>query len=337
MSGARIAAGALILAAGLGPLCADDPEPVRLPLTIEHVWFRSEPGKAWIRIAHSAGDLTIGKERLAFSTRKKTVELPVERIRMVTFGKIKGDVDTDWALLDVGDERSATVVAIRDGSKFGYGQRTREIYERLRAALESIPAAQYRVGRGFRAFDDFNLQFTMAVPESWESYLESVVFVGERAPWGTVLFSSEPIRRTAEDGGPLTADRDALGRVLDGTVPAFFVVRRAAERGMGCNGFSAKGLERLLGLAAEGSLFPGGGTFVRIPSTAPETLDHCNALRMRGTVASRKGVETEVDLHVAAEGGTLFAFGLRAVAERYDEVRETLEAVLATVQFSVAE
>jgi len=325
--------------AGEAPPAAEAPAEITLPLTIENVWFTRKSG-APFRFSPSSGDLTIRDDVLTFSTRKRAHEIPVQRLRVVSFGKTPGDVDTDWVLLGIGERRAESVVAIRDGSKFGYGQRSREIFETLKAALKTLRAAQYDVADGFRAYDVFDEQFTFAIPEDWAAYVASVTIVDDRAPWGRVLVSQEAIPREREPGEPgpgPVADPRVLERVLAGRVPAFFVERRAVEPGMACAGFSRKGTARLLGLAAEGRLFPGGGRLAAAPDVSPELVDRCQGLRLRSRVVGDDGTSAELDLHAIARGDTLFVFGLRAVPDRYEEFRRTLDACLSTVRFSIAE
>ena len=331
---------ALLVVAGLAAAPAVAAPETSLPLTVEHVWFRTVKGQSLIRFSNSKGDLTIGPDGISFSTHKKTTEIPIDRVQQITYGKIKGDVDTKWVLLGIGEKRADAIVAVRDGRKLGYGQKTWEIYERMKAALEQLSAAQYRVPQGYRAFADFSRQFTLAVPEPWDAYVESLVYVGERAPWGTIVISSEQIRRHARpdgDGAMTAVDERALDRARAGEIPAFFIERMPVESGMRCKGFSEKGLERLLELAAEGSLFHGGGKLAANPTASPEIIDRCKGLRIRGRVEAEDGTQTEIDLHAAAEGDTLFVIGLRAIPERYEEYREVLDSSLATLMFSVAE
>jgi hypothetical protein len=322
-----------------GSKSVDDAE-ISLPLTVEHVWLRKVKGSSMIRLSNAKGDLTIGADGVSFSTQKKTVEIPIDEVQQITYGKIKGDVDTEWVLLGVGEKRADEIVAVRDGRKLGYGQRTWEIYETMKAALGQLSAAQYRVPRGYRAFADFSRQFTLAVPEQWDTYVESLEFVGRRAPWGTIIVSSEPIRRTARPGGDgarPVIDESALERARLGEVPAFFIERMPLEKGMRCKGFSKKGMEKLLDLASEGALFQGGGRLAGNPTASPEIIDRCNGLRIRGQAAAEDGTRTEIDLHAAAKGDTLFVVGLRAIPERYEQYREFLDASLATLMFSVAQ
>jgi hypothetical protein len=321
-------------------VAAPEPVEVSLPLTVEHVWFRTVKGSPTIRLFNTKGDLTVGPDGISFSTSKKTVEIPIDHVQQISYGKIKGDVDTEWVLFGVGEQRADAIVAVRDGRKLGYGQKTWEIYEKLKAALEQLSAAQYGAPQGLRSFHEFARQFTLAVPDGWDTYLESLVYVGERAPWGTIIVSSEEIRQPARpdgDGARRAVDEGTLDRVRLGEIPGFFIERMPVEKGMKCKGFSEKGMERLLDLAAEGALFHGGGKLAGIPTASPELIDRCNGLRLRGQVVAEDGTRTEIDLHAAAEGDTLFVFGLRAIPQRYEEYREVLDASLATLMFSVAE
>jgi hypothetical protein len=333
-----ICGGSLLLAAP-PPSDASNEEHVRLPLTLEKVWFRSQKGKSPIRLFNTKDDLTIREDGMAFHTDKESVEIPLERIRVVSYGKTRGDVDTEWTLLGIGDERLETVLAIRDGSKLGYGQRSWEIYRTIRRALRSLRAAQYAMPEGFEVFDDFDLHFTIGIPTGWHSYIDSVVIVGNRASQGTVVFSEEPLRRDVAAAGERSrpkTDEAALARALSGETPAFFVERLAAGRGMTCDQVSDKARRRVLEQAAAGELFHGGGKFVALPTVTPIVVDRCKGLRLRGRVADHEGVTTEVDLHGVVQGETLYVFGLRAIPERYDEYRKVLEGALDTVTLSVA-
>jgi hypothetical protein len=330
----------LLVLVGLATAPAVAAPETSLPLTVEHVWFRTVKGQSLLRFSNAKGDLTIGPDGISFSTHKKSTEIPIERVQQITYGKIKGDVDTEWVLLGIGEKRADAIIAVRDGRKLGYGQKTWEIYEKMKAALEQISAAQYRVPQGYRALADFSRQFTLAVPEPWDIYIESLVFVGERAPWGTIFVSSERIRRQPRpdgEGARTVVDEDALDRARTGENPAFFIERMPVEGGMRCKGFSKEGLERFLDLAAEGALFHGGGKIAANPTVSPEIIDRCKGLRIRGRVEAEDGTQTEIDLHAAANGDTLFVIGLRAIPEKYEEYREVLDSSLATLMFSVAE
>jgi hypothetical protein len=52
--------------------------------------------------------------------------------------------------------------------------------------------------------------------------------------------------------------------------------------------------------------------------------------------SSEDGERRVLELHAVAREGTLFLFGVRSRAGRYEDDRKVLETVLSTVRFSVA-
>ena len=53
---------ALLMVAGLAAAPAVAAPETSLPLTVEHVWFRTVKGQSLIRFSNSKGDLTIGPD-----------------------------------------------------------------------------------------------------------------------------------------------------------------------------------------------------------------------------------------------------------------------------------
>lgn len=304
-----------------------------LPVTLERVSFRP-PKKMGVR---KSGFLTVTRDELWFSGDKKATAIALDRIQLVSFGKMKGNVDTDWAVLAIGEPGLEELVGFGDARKFGDPARTREIYDVIKMAVKEASAAQYRVPPGFRTYDKVDRQCTLAIPESWGYHLESVVVVGDRAPWGTILFTSEPIRRSGEGASASKprVDEGVLERVLAGEIPAFFLERTPVEGGMGCKGFSDKARAKLIERAREDPLF---GEEVELPepSTSDVSIDDCAGLRIEARGPGPDGGERLLDLSAVAHKDTLFLFGLRAAAGNYETFREPYETAIATVRFSVA-
>ena len=76
-----------------GPAVAnDDGEVVTLPHTIERVWQRGGDERAFRRLAPASGDLTLTEQGLEFVTRKRSETLSFDEMRVVSLGKMKGDV-----------------------------------------------------------------------------------------------------------------------------------------------------------------------------------------------------------------------------------------------------
>ncbi len=305
---------------------------VSLPLTIEKIWYRSS-GK------RRHADLTITEDGFEFTARKKVFSFPMDRIRVISFGKMKNDVDTDWIVMSVGVTRPYDIVGFRDGKKWGYGGRTREIFYDLRRVLKSLSVAQYRISPGYQSYEDPNSGCTLAVPESWSSYVESLVLIGSHSPSGTTILSAEPIRHietTASGKTKSVDDLEMLDAILAGMTPGIFIERSRAGQGMGCRGFSKSARQRLLTRASEDRLFGEGHEVVEAVTASPGVVDGCEALRIRGRSRRDDGTEVVLDLMAAAPGETLYVFGLRASGERYASDLETFETALSTVKFSVA-
>ncbi len=324
--------GAALIASDTAPAAEGQAPRVSLPLTIEKVWYRSSGRRR-------QADLTVTEDAFEFTARKKVFSFPLGRIRVISFGKMKNDVDTDWIVLSVGVTRPYDIVGYRDGQKWGYGGRTREIFEDLRRLLKELSAAQYRISPGYQSYEDPNSGCTLAIPESWSSYVESLVLVGSHSPSGTTILSAEPIRHIETNASGHTRsvdDLEILDAILAGQTPGISIERSRAGRGMGCRGFSAAARERLLARAREDRIFGEGHEVVEAVAVSSGVVDGCEAVRIRGRSRRNDGTEVVLDLMAAAPGQTLYVFGLRTLDERYASDLETFETALSTVKFSVA-
>jgi hypothetical protein len=304
---------------------------VELPFTVEKVWYRAG-GK------RREGDLTISEEGIELVARKRAFSVPLDRIQFISYGTRKWDVDTDWAVLSVGVTRPWDLVGIRDGKKWGYGSRTREIYTRLRRALRQLGAAQYRVEPGFQAYEDPDHGCSLSIPESWSTYVESLVVAGGGYPRGTTIFSERPIRAVESGaGGRARAvdDLELLDAILAGESPGFFLERAAAQRGMTCGGFSSGSRRRVLAYARRDLIFGEDDELIETPTLSEATVAGCAALFVTGRSRRPDGAEVVLEIYAAANGDTLYYFGLRTLADRHAAHREPFAAALETVKFSV--
>jgi hypothetical protein len=323
----------ILFAAGLllSSVCDAKADEVSLPLTIERVWF-----KASKKLVSSGGDLTISQEGLELVTQKKTLLIPLEDLYVLSWGRFKSDVDTDWAVLGIGASGPADLLAIRDGKKLGYGQRTRQIYESLQSALKQLGAAQYDVPPGFEAYDVFSQQFSMAVPQGWDQHVESLVVQGDGHSWGTTIFSSEEIEHPKPDStGIRLQDDPNLQRVLSGEVPAFFVGRSTAESGMSCTGFTDKAKRKLLEREENRAADLLGYPMVEPFTLTPATAGLCSGLRARGVSLRPDGDRVRIDIYLVANEETLYVAGVRLLDKHYEATRELFETAVSTIRFSV--
>ena len=303
-------------------------ESLRLPYTVERIWFRTDKRKM-------SGDLTITSDALEFTGRKRSLTIPMESIRIVSFGKMRGDVDTEWTVLSVVQSGVAQTFGLRDGRKFGFGARTREIYDAVKLAVRTLSAAQYRVPRGFRPYVEMDHQFTMAVPQDWSTTHLLLVEVEGLPVGGAIVFSATPIVRETEEPD---VRRAQLAAVASGTSSAIVLERKAAANGMTCAGFSAAGREKILEwvktVAPVIKRKP--WTFDGPPSVEPETIDDCDGLRIRGRGRSLGGTAVTLDVRAVARNQTVFLFALRSVSGEVESRTRTLDRLLSTFRFSAA-
>lgn len=318
----------------LGPAARPSPPSAEdssapLPDTLQRVWYTTNQKNAPGRRFRLNGDLKLGQSSLDFDTGKRTLSIPMDQVHTISFGRMRRDVDTDWAVLAVGKPSPTHLVGFRDGRKLGFGQRTGEIYEAIKGALERAAAAQYDVPAGFSTFEGIEDQLTLALPEGWEAYLQSLVFVDDRAPWGTTVFSSRPVPQDPADRA------STLQRVLDAAVPSFFLDRREAGKRTSCKGLSAGTREELL--ASASSLLGSGATVAEAPRVEPVSIGGCSGLRILASGTSAGGAGVVLDLRAVAQRDTLFVFGQRRPAASGEEHSRPFDAAVGSMKFSAAQ
>jgi tRNA(Leu) C34 or U34 (ribose-2'-O)-methylase TrmL len=323
---ALLAAAPVLAQAAAAPPPAPAAGDVALPLTLDRVWLRLGSGAGLGKGFKSLGDLLVTAEGLEFVTRKRTVFIPSERLGVLSYGKIKGDVDTDWAVIALGQADPPELIGVRDGSKLGYGARTRSIFERLKAALKAARAGPYRVPPGLVAYEGLDDTCALAVPEGFEAAVQSIVHAGGRIPWGSVVFSAPAAAGATE--------AEHLARVLEGETPAFSFERAEAALSSDCGGLSAPAQAALVERARRDGLFAAGSAST--PTTEPVTIDGCRGVRVLARGRRDDGREAVLELLAAARGSMQVVFGLRALSEHHAEFRRPLDAALATFRFGVA-
>lgn len=305
---------------------------VALPLTIDKLWYRAG-GK------RRQGDLIVSEDGLELVAQKRAFAIPLDRIQFISFGEMKGDVDTQWVLLKVGVSTPYDIVGLRDGRKWGYGGRTEEVYQQLRRALQQLAAGQYRVAPGYQAYEGPDRKCALAIPEGWSAYLESLVVVAGHSAWGTTILSAEPIRtiETKADGAVRTVDDlELLDAILAGESPGFFVERARASRGMSCTGLSASARDRVLTRARQDIVFGEDFEVLAAPAATVDTVGGCEALHVVGRSRRPDGADLVLELYAATSGETLYVFGLRALADRYEDHRKAFAASVASVKFAAS-
>jgi hypothetical protein len=315
------------------PAVADEASPLELPIAIEKVWFKTPN-----RLFSKGGDLIVSEEGFEFLLGKRSLTYSMDEIYILSFGKLKGDLDTDWALLAFGDDGPAETIGVRDGRKMGYGGRTTEIYQLLRRTLEQQRAGQYDVPDGYRAYDAIPHHGAFAVPRGWHVYPHELILDDSGQSWGTLVFSEAEIKPpwSGEDRlAPLVED-PTLGRVMAGELPGFFLVMRRTDPGMSCDGIPPKLVERMLATGEYDPLERSGHPIAQPASATPARVGFCEGVRIRSQGRRPDGGLVVHEAYVVAHHETLFVLGLHAVEERHEELRVPFETALASLRFSVS-
>ena len=303
-------------------------ESLRLPYTVQRIWFRTEKKKM-------AGDLTITADALEFTGRKRSLTVPMESIRIVSFGNMRGDVDTDWVVLSVVQGGVAETYGVRDGRKFGFGARTREIYDAVKLAVRTLSAAQYRASRGFKPYVEMDHQFTMAIPQDWSTSHLLLIDVEGLPVRGASIFSAIPIVRETEEP---EVRRAQLAAVANGTAAAVVLERKTLVSGMTCSGFSPGGREKVLEWIKQipPVIKRQPWTFDGLPTVTQATIDDCEGLHIVQHGRNHGDDEVTIDVYTVARGRTVFLFVLRSVQEEREPRTRILERLLAAFRFSAA-
>ena len=126
------------------------------------------------------------------------------------------------------------------------------------------------------------------------------------------------------------------GILIAGESPGFFVERGRASRGMSCTGFSESARERVLRRARQDIVFGEDFEVLTAPAATVDTGGECVALHIVGRSRRPDGAELVLELYAAARGETLYVFGLRALADRYEDHRKAFAVSIATVKFAGA-
>jgi len=319
---------ALALAAALAGDAADQQPPDGTwPRTVPRVWYRTGTQRG-IAGPKLTGDLVITPESLELLASKRDVSIPFDAVRMISLGKMRGDVDTEWVVLSVqrGDERE--LVGLRDGRKFGYGGRTTEIYEMLHETAQRFSWAQFSAPEGFRPYPELDRVFAVAVPQGWSTYHHDMESVDGLVRWGTVVFTPRPLLEETATG---KERRHALEAIQRGQMTAWVVDRREVEGGMSCEGFHKNALRTLGGWISEDPFFGQPFTVGESPAFEPTRIDGCAGLAL-ALRAEEDGPDTPVlELRIVAREGTLVLMGLRSTVARLDDDRAQFELGVSTL------
>jgi len=313
----------------------EEPGAGAYPRTIQKIWYRTGKELGFAGPKHS-GDLMITRNSLEFLSKKADISIPFEAVGMISFGKMRGDVNTDWVVLTVVDGETQRLIGFRDGRKLGYGVRTPDIYEDVLDVAEELGWGQFTAPERMTPYTELDHVFAMAVPEDWASYHHEMISSAGSVFWGTVIFTPESMTSDASENHLDGTERElALEAIQRGETSAWIVRRVEAKGGMTCDGFSDKGLKTLLKWIAR-------DPFLNVPFAAPEitafeptSIGRCQGVRASLRADSSSSPTPVLELRVVSQGQAALIIALRTNAEDIEADLEQFEAALPTVKFAV--
>jgi len=310
-----------------GPAAPPAGDPIALPLTLGKVWYRTEKrGWGGLKTHRLTGDITLTAERLDFVAKKDAVSVKVDSISMISLGKMSGDVNTLWVVLDVVEAGTRRTIGFRDGGQLGYGQRTEEMYHTLRGTLRQLGTAQFAARAGYQPFTVLDQEFALSFPEDWSVHTVHLATSGGSQTRAELIFSPQPI-------GP----REDVERARRGGVPGFFVSRERAPRGTDCDGFSPAATTTAVEHLAEELQVEAGWEIVEPPHAEPVEIGGCQGLRMRGGSRGPDGAELRIDRRAVAKRNALLLLDLRSAGPADPDLLARFEGSVESVKFAAAE
>ena len=103
--------------------------------TFETIWYRPKNRGFSLRAFTDTGTLTIGKDALEFTSKKKQLTVPYSSVLEVRWERVGLDTYNMWAVVEFDAEGSEGFAAFKDGEWLGWGGDSKEIYIKLKQAL----------------------------------------------------------------------------------------------------------------------------------------------------------------------------------------------------------
>ena len=314
---------------------SEEPSADDYPRTIQKIWYRTGKERGFTGPKHS-GDLMITRDSLEFLSKKADISIPFESVGMVSFGKMRGDVNTDWVVLTVRDAGLQRLIGFRDGRRMGYGHRTPEIYETVIDVAEELSWGQFSAPDGLEPYTELDHVFAVAVPKGWASYHHEMISSDGSVFWGTVVFTPDAMTTDASENHLEGTERElALEAIQRGETTAWVLRRVESKGGMSCEGFTDKALKTLGGWIAR-------DPFLSVPfdppgSTAfePITIGVCQGVRAILRADDSTTPVSVVEVRAVSQGDATLIMSLRTTVEDHENDLTLFEAALPTVKFAI--
>ncbi len=92
-----------------------------LPKTFKKVWYRTAK-RGLFKAYSDSRTLTVKEGSLEFTSKKINLKLTGDELANIQWGRMKGDIANDWAILSYRTGGVEATVGFKDGSKLGWGK-----------------------------------------------------------------------------------------------------------------------------------------------------------------------------------------------------------------------
>ncbi len=118
----------------------------QLPQIFENIWYRPKKRGFSLRAFTDKGMLTIGKDALEFTSKKKQLTVPYSSVLEVRWEEVGVDTFNLWAVVRFDAEGSEGLAAFKDGKALGWGGESKLIYVTLKQAFADFSSSTGRPG-----------------------------------------------------------------------------------------------------------------------------------------------------------------------------------------------
>ncbi len=286
-----------------------------------------------------APDCKAERRVLKMEITKQPVGLKVKRGRVVG-----GEWEERWTIDRCGMQVPYDITYRSDGrggTDIGYGM-AKVLEQEKKTDTAAQPPVSSQAGtadalpEGFVLYEGQKSQFTIALPQGWVAYDQSTINrrhgMQENSKFNLIFFYLPP-NPTSQDSMSV----EVMNKISTGEIPAFFVQKLPAEKGMSCAGLSEKAEKYVFEMVTGDPMWGKGATILEAPRSEPNSVAGCKGIRVRATGQAASGnTPWTVEMYAVSDGKTLYLFTLRNYADNYKKNAEAFQKSVATARLTAA-
>lgn len=179
-------------------------------------------------------------------------------------------------------------------------------------------------------------QFTIEIPDGWH-----VVDQSPYSETGVIGFYSQPVSvRLDKDPVISRQQEQEFARLLEdlstGALPAFFVDRYKASRGMSCDHFDSRAQKRKVKIYSKAYALGKKPKLLGKPEIVPVELGGCRGLRVSLSALNADGETLHMLVYTAAINGLTYDFALLTEASYFDQNLPWFSRIMSSVRLTGA-